>query len=401
MPLDLLSDPYGDRSPALTVEIGPLGGNTDRPIGLQRFTNISEYCYDNDILQIGDPVSIKLSNPDGAYSNKIQIGDTIQLGLTDPDVGGGTKVSQYIGVVTEIDMQDDALGGSRIVVSGADLGWHLVNNCGPLFHRYRGKSLNAILQDVLDRQWGFLGVRGGNELNQKAKQGRAGIINPSAVQGFQVVPPIQWDPGMMIADVLVTLARRQKLLLNVSSDGYLQFFKPNYTQAASYVFHHHKATESDRTNNNVESARLRQSIDGQYTAVTCVGQVAYTPFGANVPGHFNQGKLRKDYFSTATLPFPRRISFGDYDQMDDASVANRAQWKWQRGQFDSWTYEITVRGHSQNGLFYAPDTICEVNDSVFGISGKRFYVAAVRFARTMQHGTTTTLRIHKADVLGA
>jgi prophage tail gpP-like protein len=83
------------------------------------------------------------------------------------------------------------------------------------------------------------------------------------------------------------------------------------------------------------------------------------------------------------------------------SVANRAQWKWQRGQFDSWTYEITVKGHSQNGIFYAPDTICEVNDTVFGISGKRFYVAAVRFSRTMQGGTTTTLRIHKADVLGA
>src|SRR5579872_3273343 len=418
----LMGDPYSqDRAPKVTVEIGPLAGNaagpagpngTYKPAARQEFNNVEEYCYDTDVLTLGDPFSVTLSNVDGAISGQVNVGDTVKFFISDPNVAGGAKVQKLQGIITSTDMIDDPQQGCKITITGADLGWHLANNCGPLFHRYRGRSLNQILADVIDPSWNLQGVRQGNDFNRKAKLGRQGVIPKTTA--YQVVPPIQWEPGMMIADVLIPLARRQKFLLNVSADGFLQFFKPvdaaqgfdvpNQNQYVLYTFHHHKVTEKSRSKNNVKSVRLRQSLDGVYTQVTCVGQVAYPPY-ANTASDPNAGRKRGDFTNAAAAPFKRYVSFSDADQFDTAAATSRAQWKWQRGQFDSWVYEVTVSGHSQVGPngefnFYEPDTLCQIDDTVFGVSGT-FYVSACRYSRTIGKGTETTLTIRKAGVLGA
>lgn len=408
----LMGDPYSqDRSPKVTIEIGPLSSaaagpsgpnGTYKPAARQEFNNISEYCYETDVLTLGDPFSVSLSNVDGEISGQINVGDTVKFFISDPDVAGGAKVPKLVGIVTQTDMTSDNDSGTRIVVTGADLGWHLVNNCGPLFHRYRGRSLNQILQDVIDPSWNLGGVRQGNDFNRKVKLGRQGVI--PAQTAYQVVPPIQWEPGMMIADVLIPLARRQKFLLNVSADGYLQFFKPTYNQNAKYTFHYHKATEKSRSKNNLKKVRKTEALDPVYTAVTCVGQVAYPPY-ANTTSDPNAGRKRGDYSSINALPFRRYISFSDADQFDKPAAQSRAQWKWQRGQFDSWIYEVTVAGHSQVGPngeynFYEPDTMAQIDDTVSGVTGQ-YYVSACRYTRSLSNGTETVLTLRRPNVLGA
>jgi prophage tail gpP-like protein len=51
-----------------------------------------------------------------------------------------------------------------------------------------------------------------------------------------------------------------------------------------------------------------------------------------------------------------------------------------------------MRGHSDSGLFYAPDTIAQIDDEVCGIHGA-YYVTARTFARSARQGPTTELKL--------
>ena len=100
------------------------------------------------------------------------------------------------------------------------------------------------------------------------------------------------------------------------------------------------------------------------------------------------------------LDFRRYWTFVDTEQLKDADIAARAKWFANRAGFDAYTAEYTVSGASQQGNFYEPDTMIEIDDSVFGIKGN-FYVAAVRCSRDQASGTTTTLTIKLPNLLEA
>lgn len=396
-PGSLTDDFAVDRTPKVTIEVT----SKDSSGKQVKYTilEIKEYSYDSDILTITDPFACTVGNPEGRYIGKISPGDLVTYYMSDPDVSAGVNTPKIKGVITGISSTSDAHSGTQIMLTGADLGWFIENCPGPLWQRYRGKSFNQILSLVLDKTWGFTGVRPGNDFNRRVKLGRAGL-GLDKVPPLTNPPPIQFEPGQPISDVLVTLARRDKLLVNVSADGYLQFFQPNYNQEALYRFDFHKTSESLRYFNNVESVKLTQKLDGVYTDVICIGQVAYPPFGGT-SGNVNEGKIRGRYKpATNPLMFNRTHSFSDAEQMSKTNSDLRAQWKWQRGAFDSWVYEITVKGHSQKGHFFESDTMCEVNDTVTGVVGT-YYVSAVRYNRSMSKGTTTTLTIRKPGLLGA
>src|SRR5262249_38677575 len=154
--------------------------------------------------------------------------------MSDPNIAGGQKVQKLVGIVVgrEVISKED---GTTLKITGADLGWHLTNNTGLIWKNLNGIKFDALLKLVIDSSWGFQGVRSSNDLNRKLKQGRAGFA-ASGVNTplFSILPRIQFEPGETLADVLVRYARREKLLINVSGDGYLQIFQPNYVQPTSY-----------------------------------------------------------------------------------------------------------------------------------------------------------------------
>ena len=100
------------------------------------------------------------------------------------------------------------------------------------------------------------------------------------------------------------------------------------------------------------------------------------------------------------LPFKRQCSFSDGDQLRKDAANARAEWKWKRGRYDSERHEYTVKGHSQNGIFWTPDTLVGVSNTVHNRSGK-YYVSGVRFSRTQREGTTTQLTLHPSGFLSA
>src|SRR5215472_15476807 len=140
-----------DRAPVATVMVGK-----------RTVASVSEFSYDSDVLQLGDPIAVKIADPDLVASNAINEGDPIKFLLADPDVQGGSTVQKLVGLVTAIDAVDDPTAGTYAVITGADLGWHLVNNSGPLFFSLRGRSFQDLLNRVIDPSWGFAGVRSSN-----------------------------------------------------------------------------------------------------------------------------------------------------------------------------------------------------------------------------------------------
>jgi prophage tail gpP-like protein len=388
MARSLLGSPYAtDRTPRVTIVIDD-----------QEYDRVADYSYDTDLLTLGDAFAVSIPDPNLRYRGLPKMGQLVELFMEDPDVDGGAKVRKLKGRVTRRRRKSVQGQGTVISVAGADLGWHLIATDAPMWFRLNGATFDQLLERVLDSSWDIVGVRAENDTNRKLKLGRAGVaqqITPS-VKAF--IPPIQTDVGQKIADVLIEFARREKKLVNVSSDGYLQIFSPKYNQPARYVFEFHSV--SDRRRNNVEAAEEEESIDEQHTDVTCVWNVIRPPTTTDATNP-NEGRQRARYKpSPPPLPFNRRLTFSDGDALSQEMGERRALWRYQRGIFDSWTYTITVKGHSQNGFFFEPDTIAEVHDTVNGVDG-RFYVARVRYDRNRREGTISQLTLKRPDLLGA
>ena len=369
-------------------------------VGGNQIDDVKTFSYDSDVLQLGDPVSFRIANVDGQYNGKLNIGDSLEFYPRDPDVANGIPIRSLKGLVTKIERTSDFEGGTQMTVTGADLGWHLTNNSAPLWKNLRGITFDSLLEKLIDPSWGIVGVRDGNVGNRTIRQGRQ-APEVQIVAGGTVHTVAQWivvEPGEMVADLIMRYARRFRLLVNVSQDGYLQVWSPDYSQAPSYAFHHHALTDSDRRLNNVKKAKLIESIDGVFTDLTCVGTKVIPDQADNAgkggpagPVGPSFGHFRGDFHAEA-LPFVRRNIFTDSEPFGSDGALQRARWRYERGIFDSWTLEYEVTGHSQNGRFYVPDTMCEVHDSVHNVFGN-YYISAVRLERDQEKNGGTRARI--------
>lgn len=416
-------DPYdNDQTVQVTVTIN--GTESDL---------IKQYCYDSDILQLGDPFSVILPDPHNRYANVVE-GQTIKLNMASPLVGNGQKVQKILGVVTQVIRECSKEGGTVLNVAGADLGWHLCNNDAPIWKRLPGMTFAKLYALLVDPTWGFTGFRAGNDQNVKIKQGgnfTRGIVTAG---DSKVYPIVQVEPGDKPADIFINYAKLANKLVNVSQDGQLQLFAPNYgpppgttptepgtfgtADPIAYRFYNYR--EDDRRNkyNNVEQARLTRKLDGRWNKAICVGtRVIPLEQGTNpndpnansfrgtwsedvgvAAGSFGPSSNPSDVFQP--IGFNRLTAFTDPDRLDKPAAIARAKWKLRRGKFDSWLYEITVRGHSQGGNFYEPDTIAEVTDTVLGVSGT-LYVSAVRYERDLNSGELTRITMRQPRLLAA
>jgi len=366
------------------------------------YSRISEYAYDTDVLQLGDPCSVRIPNPDGKLNGKIKLGDPFELYVSHPDVSAGRKIRKLKGLVTTRQVECSPDAGTKLTVGGADLGWHLLNNVAPLWLRLRGIRFKTLLERVLDPSWSFAGVRTDNDTNRALKLGRTGAVQQLSGSVSALIPPIQVEPGEMIADLLILYARRARQLVNVSSDGYLQIWTPQSNPTPLYSFHLH-SEPARRQLNNIERATLYETIDSLYTEVVCVGTVVLPPNMVSATNP-NEGRFRGTYRApdnARPLPFARRFTFSDGDQLTKDQATDRARWKAERGLFDAWQYTCQVKGHVQNGVFFEPDTGVDLHDTVNGVEGT-YYVSAVRYAgRVDPPGQTTTLTCRKPGLLRA
>jgi hypothetical protein len=414
-------------------------------IGGRDYDNIRDYSWDSTIEVLGDVCAVSLENEDGRLSDAFSLGQSLQFWIADPSVGGGREIKKFDGIVTHIEFASDVQGGETIVIQGADKGWHLMHNCGPYHVGLEGITFPVLLERLIDPAWGLQGVRQGNDFNRTLRQGRtaaeraaakraraqaqaslsaqqeklqaaiaADPTNQTLKQGLAgiqreialrqnytaILPPIQVQPGQMVGQIIIAYAQRQGLLLNVSSDGWLQFFTPNYQQPVTGVLHYHKSTESERRYNNVlPPVRITREIGPLYTRVMCAGARVEAPVEHDT-ANFNEGKFAREFSDASLLPFPRLLTFADGEAINRKIARNRAEWRLRTGRYNSFSAQYTVEGHSQNGFFWECDTPVAVEDTVHRVPNTLYCTGVHYYGRPgEQGGTLTTLTLREMNLL--
>ena len=106
--------------------------------------------------------------------------------------------------------------------------------------------------------WGIRGWRESNEINRRLKQrlnqGRAAAIIELQL-ALQVLTYIQVEPGDTIADHLAAYARRINCLINVSCDGYLQIWRPDYNREPLFSIEYHDVAEFEKDKTTCSTAQ--------------------------------------------------------------------------------------------------------------------------------------------------
>lgn len=423
MGLPLPHDPFAvDYTTDAEIEASDGGSRT---VALK---SIGAFSYSSNVLQMGDPFSITVPDPRGEYADALWQGWSITFSMSNPYVKGGSKTRKQHGIITSRTCSGDSSAGTVLQITGADLGWHLANNDALPWVSIRGSSVGDLVQWCIfphsksttqtDPKWGFAtddpgsgfkGVRLDNAENSAIKRNvvftaaeRVGFLQ-TQMSGQPIF--VQVQPGQRMSDLLIQWARRMGLLVNVSVDGYVQFFRPNYTQAPSYSIVVSRKNEGRQKTNVVRFSKT-DSLDSMYTHVTVVGE---NPQHQLIPATGQVKTFRPQYGklygravpdnwppNVRPLPFQRRVYMSDGEMVEKPD--RRARWHQRRGLFDASSTTYLVRGHHQEGRWWESDTMAEVYDEVNNLFGS-YYVSDVKCSRTMSEGDTTEVTIREPGLL--
>lgn len=377
-------------------------------VGGWEIPDIKTFSYTEDVRQIGNPFSCEIPDPYSRNSKDVVKGAKVQVYLSNPEVNGGKETLKLTGRIRNVKQVTRRGEGRVLRVTGSDLGIHLVKSCGPLYFNLQRTTYKGLLAAVLDPSWGFRGTRLENDTNRRIILGRAQQLLGITNNGLVPLQYIGIEPGESIADVLTQVARFAGIMVNVSADGCLQGWNPNYQRAPLYQFHLHAADEPESVKNNVDAVEVDSSADELYTHVTCVGELLFNDFKTGDDPH--AGKKRGHYKDTSLLPYRQSLTFVDPEQEDSKASQRCAEWRSKQQQYDAWTYGVSVPYHHQGGIWYATDTIAAVDDSTnyddadpsdpVPIKGN-YYVAALTMHWDEQKGGGTQLSIKRAGLLKA
>ena len=388
---------------------------TDTDGNVTRIPNIKSFSYSSDVLAVGDQSSVIIPDPRRLYLDKTKRGTRVELSLSNPLVQGGAETKKLVGRIWEQDINSSSSGGTVITLTIRDLGVHLFDE-PPIWTNLFHATFRDFLEKSIDPSWGFQGVRPttGNDasrfLRQSLPNSRQNAVltrNKTDLVPFIV---IQTEPGQKIYDILVEYCKRAGYLVNVSPDGWIEFFKPNDIQAPQYRLEYHDPDidgAAAAARNNVldpPGAHVVNSADPLYTDVTCISEVV-TPdmiqeAAQSVDPNFNKIVSQAPHgIYLSLLPFRKYAAFVDMNQITQDQVNARAAWKSGMGQFQSFTLSVTVRGHQQGGIWWEADTMASVEMPVVGISTP-LYVQAVRCDRD-DAGDRTALTLRLPGLLNA
>ena len=371
-----------------------------------------EYSVLDDMMNVCDTASVVVANPGGRYSRRFKPGQRIEIDEQDSDVAGGAWLRTFTGRIVRVVHGSDASGGSAVQIDAQDLGWHLTNCDAPPLFKTDGITLLRLIRGLVDPTWGFTSTTtdgpdvDDNVLNKTLKQGRQGIQRAFAQKTSAdktVLPFIQVEPGQKPMDVLMPYLKRFGLLLNAGARGGLILFRPDYSSSSPYSGSvYHAVSHPDHNRNNVVGrVTLTESIDGLFTETQCWSTIVNpTRDDSDYIAQHPNAAYRKESYKPggSLLPFYRLAVAMDGEAITKDMRQMRARWKYQIENFNSWQYEVELRGHSQNGALLVSDSMFPVTDTVHDLQGA-YYLQSVRRSYTEKSGPRSNLVLRLPGLL--
>lgn len=348
--------------------------------------DITSFSYVSDCTALGNPFSVEIRDPTSFWSARIRRGDKVVLEMANANVNSGRPTRKLIGRIRSIDQQNRNNTGRVLRVTGCDLGYHLLKDYGPLGLAVNNTTFEHLLKSVLHPSWGFSGVRWGdaNNTNRAIKLGRKQKQLQVNATGKVPLQYIGIEPGETLSSLLQDVAKFDGKLLNVSADGYLQAWNPNYKREPAYRFVNY--ADDRRSANNMKEITISSSDDGVYSRYTCCGEVLILLNQTRDPNDPHPGRktgkseivlnggnelriqrAQKRAFSQAErniLPFFTQKNYADTEQMDAKHAQMHAEWTAANGLFKSWSYNWESPFHEQNGVWFESDQIVSITDQV-------------------------------------
>lgn len=379
----------------------------------QDVIDVMELDFSSDMMIVGDEQNLTISNHRGKYTGKLPLGSLVSLFMSHPDVSGGAQTLRHYGRIIRREAESSTAAGNVIKLTTADLGWHLAKCCAPLwFNLAKGTDRDLLDPErsrpgrtgrknfFIDPSFGLKGFRGSNKVDRQRKQTLA-AERARTQNETETIFAVQVEPGDLILDKQLEYSKRHNLLINVSPDGYVQAWNPDYKREASYKIIR-RGGES-----NVISGKRIEDATTEYTEVECVGEQFAWEADNDDATSPNAGKKRGKFTSAmapegqkSSLPFMHRHTFADPDMYEKKYAQQHAEWVYKRGLFDSFSLEYVVLDHHQGGLWWESDTMVAVNDEDLGVVGN-FYCQRVHSQVSPRSGNITTILLRKPGLLTA
>lgn len=339
----------------------------------QAVRNFLSYTVESDLYTADDAFSLELANPE----TKITAGHRCQL-----YVNGALELDGIIDrTVKSYDKQ-----GVKLRVEGRDLMSLLVDSHCEQFPTIQGKTVKTLAEELIaplpfinksqiSYQENFIGKGKGKK--QTVSTPNVGFLDTSQKIG-------KIDPGMTVFDVLRTYA---------ASRGFM--FWLEYAQTAARFVIGRPSTngpiagflccQRDGKGTNVLEGELVRDISKRYSRITVISQSqGHDDDGANA-GKVNTKAVRDD----DTFLFAKPLVVKQSD--DSQSPKLHARLLMEKQRHDGIQLHYRVPGHSQAGINWAINTICQVRDEVLEVDDT-FLIFGRTFERTKQ-GTYTRLKL--------
>jgi prophage tail gpP-like protein len=264
--------------------------------------------------------------------------------------------------------------------------------------RLQGKTYESIcdpsVSPFFDKSWDFKGVRFDGNIKRQLKLGVAAVA-AAAQRVLDPVHVIQVEAGEVPADKIAEYARRLNLLLNVSPDGYVCLYRPNYDQEPLYAF---RCRDNDALN-NIISAEVMEDARTLWDEVIVVGeQIGYE--GSVDSQNPNATKKRGRVVHEGILPFKNRKTAADGEMYQNGLAQKQAEWMYKKGIFEAFYINYTVSEHHQNGYWYEANTMAHIDDDELGLTGN-YWVQSVRCTGSKQGADETVVTLRKPGLLSA
>jgi hypothetical protein len=379
-------------------------------IGGEEIRDIRTFSYVQDVMQLANPFSAEIPDPDSKWSRVVTRGAKAEVYLSNPDVNNGRQSLKLTGRVREVEQGTRAGTGRVLRVTGADLGYHLTRDSGPLGFALSRTTYKKLLQALIDGSWEFRGVRFGdaNSLNRQIVLGRKQKLLQYTANNEVPLQYIGIEPGEHISAILTDVARFSAKLLTVSADGFLQAWNPDYNRAPAYEFEYHGIDEKNRILNNIEDVSISSSADTLATDITCVGEILLQLDQVH-PDDPHPGRKIGSSRNPVLLPYVCRETYTDTEQFSAKYCQANAEWKMKMNIFNSWAYKCSSPYHHQRGTWFAADMMVSLLDTVNhddssgiarGISGN-YWIPRVELHWDKDKGGGTSFVIRHKDLLTA
>lgn len=342
---------------------------------LEYIDAIQEITLSASLLKASRTFSITVASTD-LTDFRLKAGNSIQIFADD--------VLRFTGFIDMVQRRQ-SIGSDNFIITGRSTTQDLIDSTiGPEIEFRGQQSLRTVAETLI----GFLeGVGAPLPGVPIAIEPFIKVVIDEVIEDFSSSEPLSEEPGQTYFEILEKFARKRSVLVTTNGNGDLVFTRGRGNEASSFKI---RNLNESRTNNNVKSMSFKTNISKRFFEYN--GRSQPSIGGSNRLSETTPENLILTEGSVIdpNVRQTRKKYFIAENSSSEKDVSDRALWEAIRMQSESFIYEVTVRGHSFNGLVWDSNISVDTLDDYADINGNML-VRDVILKESIDRGEETVL----------